>query len=100
MTGSVEGLARRRFKIKLQNGELVGFIMRDAHFLREKLEGVRKSIQEEIGELLPRDFKLLLKGTPLSKKQETLNALEDIFGPDISPHTSVDVEITVKAEVA
>ena len=67
MAGSAGGLARRMFKIKLQNGEVVGFIMRDEYFLREKLEGGRKSIQEEIGELLPRDFKFLFKGTPLSK---------------------------------
>ena len=62
-----------RYKVKI-DGKLVGF----EEFQDSSLEYLRSQIEDEIGELLPTEFKFVMKGIPVSGKQEMAYTVRDV----------------------
>ena len=78
-----------RYKVKI-DGKLVGFVKRDEGSQDSSLEYLRSQIEDEIGELLPTEFKFVMKGIPVSGKQEMAYTVRDVAeGPSV-PSTEAD----------
>ena len=73
-----------RYKEKI-DGKLVGFVKRDEEFQDFSLEYLRSQIEDEIGgEQLPTEFKFVMKGIPVSGKQEMAYTVRDVAeGPSV-----------------
>ena len=72
-----------RYKVKI-DGKLVGFVKRDEEFQDSSLEYLRSQIEDEIGELLPNEFKFVMKGIPVSGNQEMAYTVRDVAeGPSV-----------------
>ena len=72
-----------RYKVKV-DGKLVGFVKRNEEFQDSSLEYLRSQIEDEIGELLPTEFKFFMKGIPVSGKQEMAYTVRDVAeGPSV-----------------
>ena len=78
-----------RFKIKI-DGKLVGFVKRDEEFQDSSLEYLRSQIEDEIGELLPTEFKFVMKGIPVSGKQEMAYTVRDVAEGPTMPSAEAD----------
>lgn len=81
-----------RYKVKI-DGKLVGFVKRDEEFQDFSLEYLRSQIEDEIGELLPTEFKFVMKGIPVSGKQEMAYTVRDVAeGPTTMPRPSTEAD--------
>ena len=78
-----------RYQVKI-DVKLVGFGKQDEEFQDSSLEYLLSQLEDKIGELVPTEFKFVMKGIPVSGKQEMAYTVCDVAeeGQTPTPVTS------------
>ena len=85
------------FKVKLEK-KCIGFVERKSDYTKKELSVIRKDLVEEIGELLPENFRFLRLEIPVSSKQENNICLEKCINKDGDESFAFSIQKVTKSE--